>query len=110
MNKRISDITSEGLSLLLDYSFPGNIRNWKILESHDNVNKEIIEKELLFFLEKKEFTPQPGTLKEMEREMIKKSLIQNKGNRTKAAEQLGISRRTLIIKLKEYQIDIKPER
>ncbi len=42
--------------------------------------------------------------------MIKKSLIQNKGNRTKAAEQLGISRRTLIIKLKEYQIDIKPER
>lgn len=112
LNKRISDITSEGLSLLLDYSFPGNIRELENIIERAMImsNKEIIEKELLFFLEKKEFTPQPGTLKEMEREMIKKSLIQNKGNRTKAAEQLGISRRTLIIKLKEYQIDIKPER
>lgn len=112
LNKRISDITSEGLSLLLDYSFPGNIRELENIIERAMImsNKEIIEKELLFFLEKKEFTPQPGTLKEMEREMIKKSLIQNKGNRTKAAEQLGISRRTLIIKLKEYQIDIKPEK
>ncbi len=61
LNKRISDITSEGLSLLLDYSFPGNIRELENIIERAMImsNKEIIEKELLFFLEKKEFTPQP---------------------------------------------------
>jgi DNA-binding NtrC family response regulator len=42
--------------------------------------------------------------------MIKKSLIQNKGNRTKAAQCLGMSRRNLQLKLKEYDIDIKYEK
>ena len=26
LNKRIADISSEGISLLMDYSFPGNVR------------------------------------------------------------------------------------
>jgi len=42
--------------------------------------------------------------------MIKKGLIAYKGNRTKTAQHLGISRRNLILKLKEYKIDIKPEK
>ncbi len=112
LNKRISAISSEGLSLLIDYSFPGNVRELENIIERAMImcDSDIIEKELLFFLEQKNVSPRLGTLKEMEREMIKKGLIAHKGNRTKTAQHLGISRRNLILKLKEYKIDIKPEK
>jgi len=40
-----------------------------------------------------------------ERMAIEKALEQAEGNKTKAAEWLGISRQTLRTKLKEYRID-----
>jgi two-component system response regulator HydG len=47
--------------------------------------------------------PQVGrSLKEMERRMILQTLEEVEGNRTRAAEILGISRRTLQNKLKVY--------
>ena len=39
--------------------------------------------------------------------MIISALKANNGNRTKAAEQLGISRRTFHRKLNHYEIDVK---
>jgi two-component system response regulator HydG len=48
----------------------------------------------------------PGlSLKEMEKQMILRTLEETAGNRTHAAEILGISRRTLQNKLKEYGIN-----
>jgi two-component system response regulator HydG len=48
----------------------------------------------------------PGkSLKEVERRMILRTLEEAGGNRTHAAEILGISRRTLQLKLKEYGIN-----
>ena len=41
------------------------------------------------------------TLKEMEQQLILSTLKQFEGNRTKTAEMLGISRRSLQMKLKE---------
>ena len=115
LNKRINAISSEGVSLLFDYSFPGNVRELENIIERAMImcNSDTIEKELIFFLGQlgqENINPRVGTLKEMEKEMIKKSLIENKGNRTRTAQYLGISRRSLILKLKEYQIDIKPER
>ena len=46
------------------------------------------------------------TLKEMERNAIIRALHRWEGNRTKASEELGISRRTLINKIAEYGIDL----
>lgn len=47
--------------------------------------------------------PEPGvTLKDMERQLILATLQQYDGNRTKTADALGISRRSLQMKLKEY--------
>ena len=45
------------------------------------------------------------TVDEMEKQMIVQALEKTGGNRTKAAEKLGISRRTLHRKLNEYEIN-----
>ena len=45
------------------------------------------------------------TLEETEVDTIRKALAQTKGNRTKAADMLGITRRGLIYKLKRLGID-----
>jgi two-component system response regulator FlrC len=45
-----------------------------------------------------------GTLKEMEREAIKRALLATGGHRKKTAERLGIGLRTLYDKLKEYDL------
>ncbi len=49
--------------------------------------------------------PQPcGTIKDMEREMIVRTLRETGGNRTRTAEQLGLSVRTIRNKIREYAI------
>lgn len=47
----------------------------------------------------------PKSLDELELDMIKKALEMNNGRRKAAAEQLGISERTLYRKIKEYGLD-----
>ena len=46
-----------------------------------------------------------GTLKENERVLIAAALARWEGNRTRAAAELGITRRTLFNKLRQYGID-----
>ena len=45
------------------------------------------------------------SLKDAEIENIKKALIKHEGNRSKAAEELGISRRTLLNKIEDYGLN-----
>jgi len=40
----------------------------------------------------------------MERELIVKTLADHDGNRTHAAKALGLSRRTLLYKIKRYRL------
>ena len=44
----------------------------------------------------------PITVEEAERRAIRKALVETEGNRTRAARLLGISRRTLLYRLKRY--------
>jgi DNA-binding NtrC family response regulator len=46
----------------------------------------------------------PVRFRDIERKAIEDALAMNAGNRTKAAEQLGISVRTLQYRLKEYGV------
>jgi len=51
-------------------------------------------------------TPRAGTnVHDMERQLIVETLERTGGNRTRAAESLGMSRRALLYKLKRYGID-----
>ena len=45
-------------------------------------------------------------LAEVERRAIRRALLASAGNRTRAAERLGISRRQLFDKIREYDIEI----
>ena len=48
---------------------------------------------------------EPVTIAEMEREFVLKTLAELDGNRTKTAEQLGVSLRWLQYRLKDWQIE-----
>jgi len=123
---RIS-LSQSALEKLKTYQFPGNVRELEnILERALIYNKgeEITEHDidLKIDLPHKTFehpiartskqAKQPdidptysgGMLKKNERETIVNTLKKWKGNRTRAAEELGISRRTIINKIKRYNI------
>lgn len=48
----------------------------------------------------------PRTLAQVEREQIERALRHHGGNRTRAARELGISRATLINKIRGYALDL----
>ena len=108
LNKKVEEISPQAMELLLNYDYPGNIRELEnILERSMIMAKNNIMDETYFaFINKENFSEKKGTLKEVEKELIIKHLIQNKSNRTKTAELLGISRRSLQNKIKEYQINL----
>jgi PAS domain S-box-containing protein len=105
----------EAISALLAHSWPGNIRELRNLiakvameSSHSTVDAASIR----FVLSgepaaRRQNASMPvGNLDSMEEQMIIKALERTGGQRALAAEQLGISRRTLSRKLKEYKINV----
>lgn len=68
--------------------------------SHDDENDgEFVEAESM------QADPADLSLEAQELEMIKKALSKNRGRRKKAAQDLGISERTLYRKIKQYELD-----
>jgi len=111
--KEISGVTPEAMDALEAYDWPGNIRELRnvvermvVLCRTDKITLRDVPGDL-----KAGRAPTVGsnvklsdkaTMKDAEKSMIAQALNDNKGNRTKAAKQLGISRRTLHRKLNEY--------
>jgi two-component system response regulator FlrC len=114
---KISSFAPEALKRLVDYSWPGNVRELQnvvqravliseaTVVSPDGVILDPgIEKEAA---QASEFSLMP--LCEVEKIMIGKALSTVEGNRTRAAEILGISVRTLRNKLAEYRQIVNSE-
>ncbi|MDY7032836.1 MAG: helix-turn-helix domain-containing protein [Thermodesulfobacteriota bacterium] len=97
------------------HSWPGNVRELEnvveravILTREDTITQSDFPPNIRDMDEERENGPDltPGkSLKEVERQMILRTLEETGGNRTHAADILGISRRTLQLKLKEYGIN-----
>jgi PAS domain S-box-containing protein len=111
------NFSSQAISALLSHSWPGNIRELRNLVAKSTM--ESPGAEIDFSRLSAALTGEPtaqrqtasmpvGNLESMEEQMIIKALERTGGHRTQAAEQLGISRRTLSRKLKEYNIDFAP--
>jgi DNA-binding NtrC family response regulator len=105
IEKSIQGFEQEAVKALQGYHFPGNVRE---LEN-------IIERAIIFAksdmitlqdLGLTSPTSKPyvrkGTLSEMQKYAIIEALRRWEGNRTRAAEELGINRKTLLNKIKEY--------
>jgi len=103
----------DALAALHSHSWPGNVRELRNLVAKLAMGPEaqITAAEVMAELHEegtaaadvKRALPE-GNLENMEEQMIIRALEQTGGHRSHAAEQLGISRRTLSRKLREYGI------
>ncbi len=114
--KRISD---EALALLMKYDWPGNVRELEHVIEGALVMAQTDEIQPKDFWLNTAMRPQVATppleadatsnsgllsLEDLEKIQIEKTLRHNKGDRTKSAEMLGISKKTLYLKIKRYGI------
>lgn len=112
LEKDITTITPKAIEALKGYSWPGNVRELRniILRAVLTANNQIDVKHLPGNIVKPglaqvNITFTPGVaLSEVEKTMIIQTLKAVKGNKLKAANILGISRRSLYNKLEEYEI------
>ena len=118
MGRHFSGLTPEAMEKLKSYDFYGNIRELEnILEraaifsdgdliTEDNIELRGNDLRPSGTKETEASSSEGLSLKEIERQTIEKALRRWEGNRTKAANELGITRRTLITKIDEYNLDI----
>jgi transcriptional regulator with PAS, ATPase and Fis domain len=105
VGKPVQTITPDALKTLQNYSFPGNVR-----ELENIIERAIILsgtmtltlKDLGILPTSPKISVKRGTLKEIQKQAILDSLRRWEGNRTRAAEELGINRRTIQNKIREY--------
>jgi two-component system, NtrC family, response regulator HydG len=114
--KPLKAISGKALDLLVRYDWPGNIRELEncveraVVMARDEV---IFPADLPPQIQKLSQERETGgfsfpyeiSLEEMERALIVKTLEDAGGNRTRTAEILGINRRTLQNKLKQYGLN-----
>lgn len=108
------EVGEDALDALLRYSWPGNIRELRnVLERGMIVGRGEPRLALHALPSELRGAPPNGasaerhqgrSLAEVEREHIERTLHRHDGNRTHAARELGISRATLIKKIKEYRL------
>jgi two-component system response regulator HydG len=107
-------VPSEVMERLLSYGWPGNVREMRNVLERAMVLGRGLPSIAIEHLPG-EFRNRPGmgdrrhtplTLDELERQHIERTLRHHNGNRTRAALELGISRATLINKIKRYTINV----
>ncbi len=114
LGKTVASISPEVIKILVDYDFPGNVRELKhiIERAVILVDGKTIERKHLpvrFLQETKPVGPQLpkafATLAELEKRYIVEVLEASNGNKSKTAEILGISRAALWRKLKQIKAE-----
>lgn len=110
INKKIIEIPKDYLKELVEYDWPGNIRelenlielmlNTGCMDHNHIINKRAISSENYIDIEEVELN-----LEKVEKEIITKALRKFSGNITNCAKALGIGRNTLYRKINKYKID-----
>jgi two-component system, NtrC family, response regulator AtoC len=110
-------IADDAVEMLLDYPWPGNIREMR----------NVLERALIYARGAGELTArhlptevrqgsggpardrgrfEPEALEAVQRRHVERVLIHHRGNRTRAARDLGIARTTLIQKIQRWELDL----
>ena len=114
--------TPEALEALAGYSWPGNVRELEneiqralvLLRPGEDIGTTDLSAKVRNEHTIPSVATRRGTLKEVveatEQELIKKSFKRHNGNKTRMADELGISRWTLLQKMRAYGIDIDTDK
>ena len=122
MNRSVPLITPEANTLLLDYSYLGNVRelinlverllvicsNGKI--TYHDIPEEVREEAIQAQGPTKLLDQLPNggvSLRELEKELILKTLKMTSWNKTAAAKMLGMTRRLLYLRLAQYDFSVR---
>jgi len=102
-------VDKSAMERLLQYSWPGNIRELQHMAEKAVILGEgsTLNTEDFFFGARPRMQASLAdilNLEQLEREAIRRSIAKSGGNITKAVKELGISRRALYYKLKKYAI------
>jgi DNA-binding NtrC family response regulator len=111
LKKSVSAITEDALKILVNYAWPGNVRELEniiqraiTLSRHNMIHPEDLPNSLTQEPDENILAKglkQRYTVEQLEKEYIKKVLLEVEGNKSKAAEILGLDRKTLYRKLEE---------
>jgi two-component system response regulator AtoC len=112
--KNVTEFTPEALEMMMHYAWPGNVRELRTAVEHAVVlcrGEKIIPRDLPASIR----AAQPAdvqisqqnalTVREAEKQLIERALTETGGNRTLAAQKIGMSRRTFHRKLHAYHLE-----
>ncbi|MGE8204457.1 sigma 54-interacting transcriptional regulator [Heyndrickxia sp. NPDC080065] len=120
--RNVEGITQKAMSELMEYNWPGNVRELENILGRAIIymgynEKQIDLQHIAVLTDNKHFlNASPHSIKiapdqdlttlveRYERNVIKQTLEQNKGNKTATAKQLGVSIRNLYYKIEKYNL------
>ena len=112
IGKNVSGVTSDTMQVLMDYSWPGNVKELEnsiqhafLLAEGEKVERELLPSRILHEV-LKEKNEGITSFEENEKRFLMKILQENNWNKLKVAKQLNVSRSTLYSKLNKYNLTV----
>jgi two-component system, NtrC family, response regulator AtoC len=113
--KAVNDFTADALETLMNFSWPGNVRELRtaiehavVLSRGDRISLRDLPTSVRgghSLNDAKLLQTKDLTVKDAEKQLIQRALKETDGNRTRAAQKIGMSRRTFHRKLHEYHLE-----
>ncbi|MDL1967110.1 MAG: sigma-54 dependent transcriptional regulator [Deltaproteobacteria bacterium] len=112
IGKNVRGVTSDTMQILMDYTWPGNVKELEnsiqhafLLAKGEKVERELLPSRILDEV-LKEKNEGITSFEENEKRFLMKILQENNWNKLKVAKQLNVSRSTLYSKLNKYNLTI----
>lgn len=113
--REVSALSPEAMSLILEYEFPGNVRELAntiersvIVSTGNQIGLDDLPESMRAAVTVQRRREKPQSLAEVEADYVNEILALTRGNKTKAARILGISRKNLYEKLARKNKDKEP--